>query len=63
MTICCKNVHKLDLSIFFNFCVAYLPAKRDIKTKLTYFLFWTCMSEIRNHMFILRNQNKKTDFG
>ena len=35
-------------NVFLNLCVAYLPVRRDIKTKFTYFLFWTCMCEIRN---------------
>ena len=35
-------------TVFFNFCDAHLPVKREITTKFTYFLFWTRMSEIRN---------------
>ena len=36
------------MRVFFIFCAAHLPVKRDIKTIFAYFLFWTCMSEIRN---------------
>ena len=53
MTVSCKHVHRLELQMFFYFCVAHLPVKRDIKTKFPYFLFYTCMSEIRNREFRL----------
>ena len=51
MTIWCKNAHRLELQKFLNFCAAHLPVKRDIEMKFSYFLFWTCMSEIRNREF------------
>ena len=47
MTIWCKRVHRLELQKFLNFCAVHLPVKRDIKTKLPYFLFWTCI-HVRN---------------
>ena len=51
VTIRCK--HRLKLKNCCNFCVAHLPVKRDIKTKFPYFLFWTCMSDIRHREFRL----------
>ena len=30
----------------------HLPVRLDIETKFSYFLFWTCMSEIRNRKFV-----------
>ena len=53
MAIWCKHVHRLELQKFCNFCAAHLPVKRDIETKSLYFLFWTCVSEIRNLEFCL----------
>ena len=37
--------------VFLNFCAAHLPVNRDIETKFLYFLFWTCMSKMRNRKF------------
>ena len=51
MTICCKHAHRLELQKFSNLCAAHLPVRLDIETKFPYFLFWTCMSEIRNREF------------
>ena len=39
MTMICKQVNRLEMPRFSNFCVAHLPVKRDIETKLPYFLF------------------------
>ena len=33
MTILCKYIHRLELQVFFNFCVVHLPFERDIETK------------------------------
>ena len=56
MTMWFKHVHRLELQKVFIFCAAYFPGnmvKRDIETKLLYFVFWTCMSEIRKQEFRL----------
>ena len=45
------HIQGLELRKFFNVCAAHLLIERDIKTKFPYFLFWTCMSEIRNREF------------
>ena len=51
MTIWREHIQGLELRKFFNVCAAHLLIERDIKTKFPYFLFWTCMSEIRNREF------------
>ena len=35
MSLICQHVHRLELR-FFQFCVAHLPVKREIKTKFNF---------------------------
>ena len=45
MTIWCKDVYRLELHKFLNFCAAHLPVRLDIETKFPYFLFLTWLSK------------------
>ena len=40
MTIWCKNVHRLELQKFFNFCAAHLPVRLDIDDKIPVFIIF-----------------------
>ena len=50
ITIWCKHVHRLELQKFSTF---YITVRLDIETKLSYFLFLTWLSIIRNQEFRL----------
>ena len=48
MTIWCKHAHRLEMQKSLHFSASHLPVRLDMETKFPYFLFWTCMSKIRN---------------
>ena len=43
--------NRLEMQFFFNFCAAHLPARLDIETEFSYFLFLTWLSIIRYQEF------------
>ena len=65
MAIICEHVHRLELRQSLRFWVANVASaqKSPIYQLLLYFLFWTCISEIKfRHYFSLNWQMRNTNF-